>query len=66
MEKRSVVVDPHEELKKFTDGYDRLDDAAKALGISQPFLSDMLKRHRLVSPKVLEHLGLERAVVKSK
>ena len=66
MSTRATIVDPLEELKAFAAKYQRHGDAAKALGISGPFLTDMLKGFRLVSPKVLAQLGLQRAVVKTK
>lgn len=66
MTMRATVVEPIEVLARFVAKYDRRQDAAKALGVSGPFLTDMLKGGRAVSPKVLERLGLRRAVVKTK
>lgn len=66
MNMRATVVEPIEVLARFVAKYERQQDAAKALGVSGPFLSDMLQGNRDVSPKVLEQLGLRRAVVKTK
>lgn len=56
------VVNPVAELKKFVNQHDRHLDAAKALGISQQYLSAMLHKRMNVSVHVLKQLGLMRAV----
>ncbi len=63
---RVVAVDPLVELKKFVEHYDLQREAATALGISQQFLSRMLRGREDISERVLEQLGLKRAVVKTK
>lgn len=40
--------------------------AAKFVGISEPYFSDLVNRRRDPSDKVLEKLALRRAVVKDK
>ncbi len=60
------VVDAHEELRRFVGKYATQREAAEVIGISQPHLSDMVNGRREVTPKVLDHLGLRRAVVKAK
>lgn len=64
---RATVVEPQEvldALKAFTAKYQYQHHAAKALGVSGPFLTDMLKGFRPISQKVLTVLGLRRAVVR--
>ena len=54
---------PLRELKRFCAGYGTQVAAAKALGISQPYLSDLLRKRRDVSKPLLKKLGLKRAVI---
>lgn len=50
----------HERLVKYVKSVGTQRAAAKALGISQPYLGDMLRGNRAVSIKVLAMFGLER------
>lgn len=59
-----TIVEPLAELKLFVSQYQRQGEAAKALGISQPYLGDMLRGNRAVGPKVLKRLGLQRTITR--
>ena len=56
-------LDPVALLKSFVAQYDTQQDAAKALNISPPYLSDLLRGNRQLSDAVLEQLGARRTVV---
>lgn len=58
------IVDALDELRRYVDRFDRQGDAAKALGVSLPYLSDMLHGNRNISERVLSKLKLRRVVVK--
>lgn len=59
-------VDPQVELASFLERYPTQNDAAKALGIAAPYLSDLLHGHRGFSDRILKRLGLKRIVVAEK
>jgi len=59
-------VNPADVLRAFVNRFPTQRKAAKALNISEPYLSDMLKGNRQVSENILNHLGLRRAVVQEK
>jgi plasmid maintenance system antidote protein VapI len=42
--------------------YDTLTESAKALGVSAPYLSDILKGRRDIGPKIAQALRLEKTV----
>lgn len=50
-------------LRRFVAQYPTQKAAAAALGISQPYLSDILRGNRKLSDQMLEKLGLRRTVV---
>ncbi len=54
----------HAVLEQFVGQFDTHTAAAQALGISHPYLCDLLRARRDVGPKVLAKLGLKRVVVK--
>lgn len=56
-------VDPLVALRSFRDQYPTQKEAARALRVSQSYLSDMLTGRRDVPRKVLAQLGLRRTVV---
>ena len=53
-------IDPLERLRAFVAKHSNQKDAAAALEISGPYLSDILKGRRDFSPAILERLGLRR------
>jgi transcriptional regulator with XRE-family HTH domain len=53
-------ISPERRLCAFVRRYDTVTAAAKALGISQAYLSQLLHGARAFSPAVLLKLGLER------
>ena len=57
-------VKPLDALKRFVEKHPTQRDAAAALGISSPYLYDLLNGHRGISDAVLAKLGLRRIVVK--
>ncbi len=57
------VRDPLDVLKQFVAKYPTQQAAADALGISTPYLIDLLKGRRGWSEVMLAKLGLERAVI---
>lgn len=59
-------VDALSELKKLVAQCESQRGAANFIGVSDAYLSDMLKGHRGIGPKVLEKLGLARVVVHQK
>jgi len=59
-------VDPLEALQKFGKRYRTKGEAAKALGVTGGFYSDMLKGYRKIPESILQQLGLRRAVVQEK
>ncbi len=63
---RAEIVDPLEILKAFVGNYRRQVDAAEALGITQPWLSKILRGREDVPPKIFAPLGIARAMVKVK
>lgn len=52
-----------ERLQKFVARYPNQREAAEALGISQPYLSDLMNSRRDLSDQMLLKLGLKRVVV---
>lgn len=59
------AVDPIAELERFCKRHRTHAAAAKALGISAPYLSDMLNGRRDFSDAMLARLGLRWAVVRA-
>ena len=57
------VVDAHVVLAAFVADYETQSQAAAALGVSGTFLSDLLAKKRDCSEKILDQLGLQRAVI---
>ena len=57
-------IDSFAELERFCQQYDTLTEAAAALAITKQYLSDILRNHRDITPRVLGKLGLKRVVVK--
>ena len=49
-------------LQAFVARYHTQKAAAKALGVSQPYLHDLLRRRRTFSIRILKKLGLRRTV----
>ena len=60
-----MEVDAHGHLLKFVDQFETQKVAAKALGVTPAYLSDLVNGRRDLSEKILRKLGLKRAVVKS-
>ncbi len=58
-----MEVNAHGELLKFVDQFDTQKAAAKALGVTPAYLSDLVNLRRDLSEKILRKLGLKRAVV---
>jgi len=56
-------IDPLEALRRFVSKHKTQRAAADALGVSRPYLSDILNGRRDFSDPVLERLGLRRVVV---
>lgn len=56
---------PTDALQRFVDRYPRQLDAARALGISPAYLSDLLHERRDMTEPMLAKLGLKQIVVKS-
>lgn len=61
MTKRPTPTDPFHRLTLFVLDHPSQRVAAKALGISAPYLSDLLHKRRAVSDRLLLKLGLRRA-----
>ncbi len=59
-------VDPLEALEKYGRQFRTKQEAAKSLGVTGGFYSDMLKGYRKIPASILEQLGLRRAVVQEK
>lgn len=59
-------VDPLEALRAFVAKHPTQGSAAKALGVSEAFVSNMLRGMTPISQIVLSQLGLRRAVVRGK
>ena len=57
---------PETVLRAFVAKYDTQVDAAKALHLSQSYLTDLLRGRRAFSDTVLAKLGLKRIVVKGR
>lgn len=57
-------LDPRQVLTDFVAGFATHREAAAALGISGPYLSDLLNGRRDCSAKVLDLLGLMTIVVR--
>jgi plasmid maintenance system antidote protein VapI len=57
-------IDPYAALDAFVAGYRTKGEAAEALGISQPYLTDLLQRRRNFSDNMLSKLNLMTIVVK--
>ena len=53
------VVDPVKVLEQFVAKYPTKGQAAKALRISQPHLTDLLRRRRNFTDLMLQRLGLQ-------
>lgn len=58
----SDAIDALTVLRAYVTKFPTLTKAAQSLGISQPFLSDILLGNRRISPRILEKLGLEQIV----
>jgi hypothetical protein len=56
-------IDPLERLRRFVGEHETQRAAADALGISGPYLSDLLNGRREFSEPILQKLGLRRVVV---
>ena len=56
------VVDPLEHLKRLVSQYPTQAAAARALEISQPYLTDLLYGRRRFSERMLAKLGLGRTI----
>jgi transcriptional regulator with XRE-family HTH domain len=50
-------------LRSIMAGYKNQHEFAKACGVSDGFLSDILRGRRDVSVKILDHIGIKRVVV---
>lgn len=59
-------VEPIDRLRAFVAKYGTQNDAAAALEISRPYLSDILNGRREFSDTILARLGLCRIVVEAK
>lgn len=57
-------VDAHFELCKFVVAAGTQAEAAKQLGITEAYLSDVLKRKRGVGPKIINALNLKQIFVR--
>ena len=57
------TIDPLAELKKLVTQCGSQRGAANFIGVSDAYLSDMLKGRRGIGPKVLEKLGLSKVIV---
>lgn len=60
------AVNEADRLRAFVERYDHQKDAAEALEISGPYLSDLLKGRRPFSARMLEKLGLRQIVVEAR
>jgi plasmid maintenance system antidote protein VapI len=60
-----TTADPIKALRRVVDACVTQRAAAKKLGISEPFMSDLLRGRRTFSDRMLAKLGLRRDVVKS-
>ena len=60
-----TTADPIKALHRVVDACVTQRAAAKKLGISEPFMSDLLRGRRTFSDRMLAKLGLRRDVVKS-
>lgn len=49
-------------LRRFVATFEKKRDAAAALGISHPYLSDLLHGHRRITDALLEKIGYRRHV----
>lgn len=58
-------IDALDRLQRFVQQHGSQREAAAALGITQAYLSDLVNRHRDINnaPKVLDGLGLQRAIL---
>ena len=56
------VIDPLDRLRELVERLGTQRDAAAFLGVSGPFVSDILKGNRQITPRILEKLGLEKVV----
>ena len=56
-------INAHDKLWAFVAQYPTRKAAALALGISAVYLGDIMNHRRDVPPRILEQLGLRRAVV---
>jgi transcriptional regulator with XRE-family HTH domain len=59
-------VDATARLRAFAEQYETQEEAARALGISGAYLSDLLRNRRTWSDAMLEKLGLTRIVVEAR
>ena len=50
-------------LREFVARHGSQSAAAKALGISQPYMSDIMNGRRDLSERIMKALGLERVIV---
>jgi len=56
-------IDPADRLAVFVQAHGTQDQAARKLGISQQYLSDLLKNRRQFSSRILQKLGLKAIIV---
>ena len=64
MGKPNSEIDPLEALRTFIAKHGNQRKAAKALGISEPYMTDLVHGRRRVSDSLLEKLGLRRTIVR--
>lgn len=57
-------IDPLAALRAFIQQHGTQREAAKALGISEPYLTDILQGNRKFSERILSQLNLKRVIVK--
>jgi plasmid maintenance system antidote protein VapI len=58
-------VEPIDALQRFIEQHGSRKEAADALGVSLPYISDLINGRRDFSQRMLESLGLKQIVVKS-
>ena len=56
------TINPLERLREHVRRHGTQKAAAAALGIKEPYLSDILNENRRITPKILEKIGLEQVV----
>lgn len=61
---RDGDIDPYRELRTFVERFETIKAAAKSIGVAPQFLSDILKRRRQPTMRILKKLGLRVTVVR--